>query len=213
MVFKRALILLLAAVTFGANGSSLLDDYVRLQVGTFSSDAQAAQDPAYGVATWHIAEIWAGRGPDERWIYSESWMKDAPAPYMQRISRLTVEGGSVIARRYSVPEAARYVGAWRDPKLVEALQSVDLAEMAGCDAVITRAGEERFEGGTVGDRCRNGYKGATYAISRIVLTREGMLNWDRGFDAAGHLKWGPASGGYELKRVGTAAPQESASQK
>lgn len=213
MVIARAPLLLLAAVAFGANGSSLLDDYLRLQVGTFSSEAQAAQDTAYGVATWHIAEIWAGRGSDERWTYSESWMKDAAAPYMQRISRITLEGGSVIARRYSVPDAVRYVGAWRDPKLVDALKSGDLAEMTGCDAVITRAGAGRFEGGTVGDHCRNSYKGATYAISRIVLTAVGMLNWDRGFDAEGNLRWGPASGGYELKRIADPAPTAPAQQK
>jgi hypothetical protein len=193
-----------------AGGADLLDEFMRLQAGTFSSEAQAAQDPAYAVATWHIAEIWAGRRADERWFYSESWMKGAPAPYMQRISRVTQDGGTIVARRYSIPDAGRFVGAWHDSKLVDSLEAADLTEMVGCDAVITRAGAGRFEGGTVGDRCRNSYKGATYAISRVVLSPDGMLNWDRGFDAAGNLKWGPASGGYELRRVTESRPAEPA---
>jgi CpeT protein len=192
---------LIATGAVRADGGNLLDDYLRLQVGTFNSAAQAARDPAYGDATWYIAEIWTGRGTGERWIYSESWMKDAPAPYMQRVSRLTVDGGSIVARRYSIAEAARFVGAWHDRGRIATLEAADLTEMVGCDAVITRAGAGRFEGGTVGDHCRNSYKGATYAISRLVLTADGMVNWDRGFDAEGDLRWGPASGGYELRRV------------
>lgn len=191
----------IAAVTARAGDGDLLDDYLRLQVGTFSSAAQAARDPGYGDATWYIVEIWAGRGTGERWIYSESWMKDAAAPYMQRVSRVTAEGGSLVARRYSIADAARFVGAWHEPARIASLVAGDLTEMAGCDAVIARAGSGRFEGGTVGDHCRNTYKGATYAISRVALTADGMVNWDRGFDAEGNLKWGPASGGYELRRV------------
>ncbi|NJD31880.1 MAG: hypothetical protein FIB04_08345 [Gammaproteobacteria bacterium] len=202
--------LLAGANATRADSDDLLDDYVRLQVGTFSSEAQAARDPAYGAATWHVAEVWAGRGKDERWLYSESWMKDAPVPYMQRMSRVMVEGGSIVARRYSIPQAARFNGAWRDPRRLDVLQPADLTEMAGCDAVLTRAGAGRFEGGTVGDHCRNSYKGATYAISRVVLDADGMLNWDRGFDAAGNLMWGPANAGYELKRVTPLPAVESA---
>jgi hypothetical protein len=209
-VIVLACALSMAARLATADDARLLDEYVRLQVGTFSSEAQAAKDPAYGAATWHIAEIWRGRGQGERWLYSESWMKDAPAPYMQRVSRVTQDGGSIVARRYSLPDAARFVGAWRDPGRADSLDAAALTELVGCDAVIARAGADRFEGGTVGDHCRNSYKGAAYAISRVVLTADGMVNWDRGFDAAGNLKWGPAAGGYELQRVTEAVPGAAA---
>ena len=80
----------------------------------------------------------------------------------------------------------------------------DLTELVGCDTVVTRAGTGRFEGATVGNRCRNSYKGASYAISHSVLTVDEMVNWDRGFNAAGELVWGPAAGGYRFRRVGEA---------
>jgi uncharacterized protein (DUF1330 family) len=82
------------------------------------------------------------------------------------------------------------------------LKPAELAELHGCDAVVTRAGAGRFEGSTSGARCRNSYKGATYAISQSVLTADEMVNWDRGFDASGNLAWGPAAGGYRFRRVG-----------
>jgi uncharacterized protein (DUF1330 family) len=185
--------------------ADVLDDYVRLQVGSFTSEAQAKQDARYDAVTWHIAEIWADDDPAERWLYTESWMPEAPAPYMQRISRLQLEAdGSISARRYMLPEAPRFVGAWREPGRFGGLKTSQLTELPGCDGVITRAGAGRFEGTTVGARCRNSYKGASYALSRSVLTADEMVNWDRGFDAKGALAWGPAAGGYRFRRVGEA---------
>jgi uncharacterized protein (DUF1330 family) len=124
---------------------------------------------------------------------------------MQRISRLRQEAdGTISARRYALPEAPRFVGAWREPAKFASLQPADLAELQGCDAQIARAGASRFEASTQGARCRNSYKGASYAISQSVLTADEMLNWDRGFDANGNLVWGPAAGGYRFRRVGEA---------
>jgi uncharacterized protein (DUF1330 family) len=183
-----------------------LDEYVGLQVGSFTSEAQARQDARYDAITWHIAEIWPGGDPGERWLYTESWMPGAPAPYMQRISRLReAPDGTLTARRYTLPEAARFVGAWQEPARFAGLKPAELVELSGCEAVVTRAGAGRFEGSTSGARCRNSYKGASYAISQSVLTADEMVNWDRGFDAAGNLVWGPAAGGYRFRRVGEAA--------
>ena len=95
--------------------SATLDEYVRLQVGSFTSEAQARQDLRYDAVTWHIAEIWPGGREDERWLYIESWMPEAPAPYMQRISRLRAEpDGTIAARRASVwmPAIPTWTGVW-----------------------------------------------------------------------------------------------------
>jgi uncharacterized protein (DUF1330 family) len=193
-------VLLLGAA--GAAGADILDDYMLLRLGSFSSEIQARQDARYGVAIWHMGEIWADQTPKERWIYVEAWMKDATAPYMQRVSRLTAAAdGTLSARRYIIRDPERVLGAWETPDKFGPLSPEDLTEIEGCEAVITRAGAGRFEGSTVGNRCKNAYKGASYAISRSVLTAEDMLNWDRGFTAAGELVWGPAAGGYRFRRL------------
>ncbi len=193
-------LLLLGAAS--AAGADILDDYMLLRLGSFSSEVQARQDSRYGVAIWHIGEIWADEKPQERWIYVEAWMKDATAPYMQRVSRVTAAAdGTLSARRYLIAQPERVLGAWAAPDKFVGLTPDDLTEIQGCEAVITRAGRGRFEGGTVGNRCGNAYKGASYAISRSVLTAEDMLNWDRGFSADGELVWGPAAGGYRFRRL------------
>ena len=186
--------------------SDLLDEYVALQVGTFTSQVQARHDARYAHAIWHIAEVWPDSSDESRWLYTESWIEGAPAPYMQRVSRVTATpDGAIELHRYTLPGAERFVGAWREPQQLAALDPAQLTEVEGCVAVLARAGAARFEGGTVGTRCRNGYKGATYAISQTTLMRDRMTNWDRGFSATGELVWGPAAGGYEFRRAGSDA--------
>ena len=184
---------------------NMLDEYMALRVGSFSSEVQARQDARYGVAIWHIGEIWADDDPAVRWIYVETWMKDAAAPYMQRVAKLTAIGdGTIEARRFYIPEPERVLGAWGAPDKFAVVEPDDLTELKGCEATITRAGSGRFEGGTFGNRCKNGYKGASYAISRSLLTADEMQNWDRGFSAEGELVWGPAAGGYRFRRLDAA---------
>jgi uncharacterized protein YheU (UPF0270 family) len=140
----RLLLMALAscACTHAARADAL-EDFVGLQVGSFSSEAQARQDASYDAITWHVAEIWADDDPAERWLYTESWIAQAPSPYMQRVTRLRVEpDGTITARRYTMPEAARFVGAWQQPARIAALKPGDLTEIVGCDTVVTRAGTD-----------------------------------------------------------------------
>jgi hypothetical protein len=183
--------------------SEALDEYFDLRTGSFSSAAQADQDARYETALWHIAEIWPAEPSVTRWIYTESWMQQAEAPYMQRVSGLTEQpDGTILARRYRFPSLERFVDAWREPERFADLDPRDLEEVQGCATTITRAGIGRFEGSTFGNSCLNTYKGASYAVSRSVVERDQMTNWDRGFRVDGKLVWGPAAGGYRFHRVG-----------
>jgi uncharacterized protein (DUF1330 family) len=129
-------------------------------------------------------------------------MKDARAPYMQRISRVVAEAdGTLSARRYTIPAAERFVGAWQEPARFAALTPADLEALDGCDLVLVRTGQDRFEGGTVGNRCGNAYKGSSYAVSQATISAAGFTNWDRGFAADGTQTWGPRYGGYRFRRI------------
>ena len=187
----------------GPVAADTLDDYVAYRSGSFSSAAQAAADSRYDAVTWHIAEIWTDRDPDGRWLYTESWTDGSDAPYMQRLSRVSLlADGAILAERYRFPGTERYVGAYDDVGRFGDLDIDRLTKLDGCDGIIVRAGRARFEGGTVGKRCANGYKGASYTVSHSTTGNGRLSNWDRGFDADGRLVWGPAAGGYRFERVG-----------
>lgn len=189
--------ILLAGQT--ATASSMLDEYIQLRLGSFSSEDQAAVDERYDVAIWHVREIWPGDA-DRRWLYVESWLEGADAPYMQRISSISDNGdGTLTSRRYVIGQPEEFRGAWEPGANVPGRPEADLSELVGCEAAIVRAGTQRFESATQGNRCKNRYKGASYALSRGLVTADGMTNWDRGFDADGNLIWGPAAGGYQFR--------------
>lgn len=191
---------LLTAVVPAA--ADTLDEYVAYRSGVFSSAAQAAADSRYDAVTWHIAEIWTDRDPEGRWLYTESRIDGSDAPYLQRLSRVSLlPDGSLRSERYRLPDADRYVGAYDDVGRFEDLDTERLTRLEGCDGIVVRAGRGRFEGGTVGKRCANDYKGASYAVSHSTTEDGRLVNWDRGFDANGELVWGPPAGGYRFERL------------
>lgn len=197
-----ALLAALALLPTPGRAGEALDQLMRLTVGSFSSALQARYDQRYDDITWHIAEIWPGAADGARWIYTEAWMTGAEAPYMQRIARYTQEAdGSIVSVRYPIPDAVRFIGAWREPGRFAALDRALLSALPGCETVMSRTGAQRFEGGTIGSRCGNAHRGASYAVSRTVLDGDSMTNWDRGFSADGELRWGPAAGGYQFRRL------------
>ena len=75
MAASLARLLAVAALVASAPAAAgALDDYLRLQLGSWTSAAQAAQDQRYGTAVWHLVEVWRKEDAAERWIYAESWM-------------------------------------------------------------------------------------------------------------------------------------------
>lgn len=190
---------LLAAPAFSEN---LLDLYVDLRTGSFTSAAQAAADERYLAVTWHIAE----RPSDDaqtRWLYLEAWMPEAEAPYLQRLTRHELSAdGTIVAQPYRLSDPAAWIGAWEAPQRLADLDIGELEPVAGCELEIVRTGPRRFEGQTRGARCGNEHRGASYALSQFQLDDNGAVNWDRGFAEDGTLVWGPASGGYQFRRLG-----------
>lgn len=203
-LFILTLTLLLSAQV---RADDVLDRYMSLRVGSFSSSAQAAADDRYADVTWHIVEAPLDE-EQARWVYLEAWMADAEAPYLQRLTRHHLDSdGTIIAQAFRPAEPAALVGAWQDPALFAGLDRASLARVEGCELEIVRTGPDRFEGQTRGARCANSHRGASYAVSQSVLTAEGATNWDRGFAADGSLVWGPAAGGYRFRRVDDSRPR------
>ena len=95
-----------------------------------------------------------------------------------------------------MPEPERFIGAYDDPALLNVISPADLTEREGCAVHLKYEGEGTFRGSTKKDKCKSTLRGATYARSRVSITRAFVQSWDQGFDAAGEQVWGATEGGY-----------------
>ena len=92
------------------------------------------------------------------------------------------------------------VGAWREQNLLKGLTPEDLELREGCTVFLKYDGNGRFVGGTEGNGCLSGLRGATYATSEVIVGPGRIESWDRGFDAEGVQVWGAEKGAYVFLR-------------
>lgn len=170
--------------------------------GSFSSSAQSAEDPSYFDVRLHIVPIWTDRA-DGPWLYLEqATVEEASTPYRQRIYRLVDHGaGRVegIVFEFSGSPAA-YVGAWKDPARLNALDPSLLLPRMGCSVLLHPEGPDRFVSRVRGDACHSDLRGAASESSEFTLTPGLIETWDRGYDASGQQIWGPRTGPYRFVR-------------
>lgn len=196
-------------VTQERNVARDVSEAVALMSGAFTSFEQSKRDVEYRDIQLHVAPIWADLSSENtRWLYVEQAAAGSlDKPYRQRIYRVT--SGSlpamVVSEVYELPGgaagAARYAGMWRTPEAFELLNPSQLARKEGCEVHLRRIRPKVFEGGTEGSMCQSTLQGATYVSSQVLINKDGLQTWDRGFDADGKQVWGAAKGPYEFKRM------------
>jgi CpeT protein len=169
--------------------------------GHFSSAAQASADADFRDVRLAVAAVWTER-TDGPWLYVEQAIAGSEAaPYRQRVYQLvTLEGGAVESRVYTLPEPARFVGAWRDPAAFATIGPADLSLRDGCAIRLARQADGTWSGRTGERSCPSELRGAQWATSEVVLDERRMVSWDRGFAADGSQVWGATKGGYEFVR-------------
>jgi len=169
--------------------------------GSFSSAAQAATDDEFFDIRLHMEPIWTGR-EDGPWLYVEQAVADAQdRPYRQRVYRLReVEPGLFESAVFTLPDPEAAIGAWRAPEGLDGVSPADLEPRAGC-AILMRRDGAAFVGSTLGTLCPSDLRGARYATSEVRVSADGLVSWDRGFDAAGAQVWGARTGGYVFDRM------------
>jgi hypothetical protein len=179
-----------------------LETLVAWMTGSFSSEAQAEGDEAFHDIRLRMARVWTDRD-DGAWLYVEQAAASAlDRPYRQRVYHVTRLGRDVFESRVlSLPEPARYVGAWRESDPLDDLGPDDLSPRTGCAVLLRKMPDGTYDGGTLGRRCESSLRGASYATSEVTVFDRAIVSWDRGFDGNGVQVWGAETGGYVFDRV------------
>ncbi|ANY21132.1 Chromophore lyase CpcT/CpeT [Tsuneonella dongtanensis] len=181
-------------------------DYAQAAVGVFSSEEQHRADPRYDWAEARVVRIWPDR-TDGVWLYQQQAIinqegrtpDEARArPYFQFVARVRANEPGVLRRdNYRVRDGAKWLNI-EEAADAAGLSPADLAPPS-CHNRLEKVAIGTYTGRT--ESCENGYKGAARMQSLSITTVDAYINWDRGFDPAGGLVWGPASGGYVFKRI------------
>lgn len=181
-----------------------LEELARFMVGSFSSAAQAAEDPQnFKDIRLQVARIWKGRS-DGIWLYVEQAAADALVrPYRQRVYRLTaLPDGRFRSDIFTFKgDPLKHAGSARQADPLATLAPEDLETRRGCAVLLTADGRGGYAGATHARDCESNLRGAVYATTEVKVDALGMVSWDRGYDAAGRQVWGATAGGYRFLRA------------
>ncbi|AFH47953.1 Hypothetical protein IALB_0241 [Ignavibacterium album JCM 16511] len=85
--------------------------------------------------------------------------------------------------------------------MFDKLSPENLEARDGCEVIIKRKDENTFIGSTVDKNCTSNLRGATYATTEVVITKDKMISWDRGFNDKDEQVWGAEKGGYIFNKL------------
>lgn len=165
-------------------------------IGSFNSEEQSKNDTNYYNISLEMHQIWKDR-VDGYWLYVEQAVASVKdKPYRQRIYHIYEKNGMIKSVIYSIPEEKNLVGGWKDISIFNKLSPSTLEAREGCEVIIKRKDENTFVGSTIDKNCTSNLRGAAYATTEVVITKDKMISWDRGFNDKDEQVWGAEKGGY-----------------
>lgn len=178
-----------------------LDTLLSWMEGSFSSEEQSISDSSYFNISLEMKRIWDDR-KDGYWLYVEQAVAQTKdKPYRQRIYNLRYDDKSIVSTIFSLPNENLYVGGWKNTIVFENLSPDSLSTRIGCEVFIYRYDRNSFHGSTIDKNCTSNLRGATYATTEVLITKDKMVSWDRGFNDKGEQVWGATKGGYIFNKV------------
>jgi hypothetical protein len=170
-------------------------------VGSFSSIEQAEKDSNYFNIELEMVQLWKDR-TDGPWLYIEQAVAESKdKPYRQRVYQLRKRSdGKIESLVYTIPDPLRFAGDYKKEFPLLRLTPDSLILKEGCEVVLYQADNGYFEGSTVDKNCSSDLRGASYATSEVMIDKDKMISWDRGFDESGKQVWGATDGGYIFKK-------------
>ena len=184
--------------SFSQNSMNYLVDYM---TGSFSSEEQAEKDTSYFNIELEMVPIWKDR-LDGPWIYVEQAVADhKDKPYRQSVYQLRNRSdGKIESVVYTIPHPQRFAGDYKKDFPLLRITPDSLTRREGCEVVLYMTDNGYFDGGTVDKNCKSDLRGASYATSTVLIYKDKLISWDRGFDENGNQVWGATEGGYIFKK-------------
>lgn len=190
-------------------GDAELRQLAAWMTGSFSSEKQSKTDPSYYHVTLDMVRIWPDRDPGSYWLYIEQAIAGS-LPYRQRVYQLErVDASTVISKVFAFKDPkdeAKAVGAWKQQQPLVTMAPSALEERQGCGVVMQKK-SEIYSGATEGKACASSLSGASYATSKVEVSKDALSSWDQGFDATDKQVWGAVAGPYVFDKLQNLSPE------
>jgi len=182
-----------------SNDLALLVSYMQ---GSFSSEEQSKADTNYFDIRLQMKRVWSDRS-DAIWLYVEQAVSSKlDKPYRQRVYKvLPPKDGIIESAVFTFPDPLKYAGDWKKDEPLIDLTPADLIQRVGCSVFLSKVDDGSFVGSTRDKGCESDLRNAKYAMSEVVINKEGMKSWDRGFNDKDEQVWGATKGGYIFKKI------------
>lgn len=169
--------------------------------GSYNSAKQAAVDTNYFDISLEMSRIWEEHDAGI-WLYVEQAVTTAKdKPYRQRVYQLqTLDDSTFSSTVYSLPGAARFIGAYTDSVGMGNLTPDSLTLLTGCDLRLQFDGKI-FKGKTGDSSCLNNWGEAAYATSKVSVSENQLESWDQGWNKEGEQVWGAENGPYIFDKI------------
>lgn len=179
-----------------------LERLVSWMTGSFSSQHQAEVDSNFFDIRLHMVQIWPDR-TDGKWLYVEQAVANTlEKPYRQRIYRLTqIDDVTFQCTTYSFNNPSRFTGEWKKFAPMAQMTPDSLSAKEGCSIILKKHDEEAFIGSTPGKECVDKFLGASYATSEVIIRKNELTSWDRGYNENDEQVWGSTQGGYIFRKI------------
>ena len=172
--------------------------------GDFDNKSQARSDTSFDAREWHIRKIWDGKSKDAIWLYAEQLSNDEfNTIYAKRFFQLMdVSDGQVEILVYVLDDERNVGFEWKKSKPFESISPDDLESYSECTINLSKKGETKYIGGTIGKNCTLGEDRSSFTTVEMTITETKITYKETGFDEFGDQKWGPSddSKGYEFRR-------------
>jgi CpeT protein len=167
--------------------------------GSFNSNLQSKADTSYFDIHLNMKQIWKDR-KDGYWLYVEQAIASAlQKPYRQRIYHLYIQDDTtLVSKVYEMPQPLRFAGAHNNIDLLKSITVDSLIDRQGCGIFLHKNVDGNYVGSTPGKECLSSLRGATYATSEVIIEKDKLLSWDRGWNKEDKQMWGAVKGGYQF---------------
>lgn len=202
-LIKSAIILFVCLGSFNLLGQNKkvnkkdLQKLNKIMAGEFNSEQQSKNDSDYFHITLKMKPI-KPLQPNGYWFYVEQSMAKAQEkPYRQRVYHLYIQDDTtIVSKVYEIKSANQYINGWKDDNKLKTINTDSLIDRQGCGIYLHKIKRNTFAGSTPNKECLSSLRGAAYATSEVIVFKDKLISWDRGWDKNDKQVWGATKGGY-----------------